>query len=63
MSINWFFLIDKPIWITSFDVLRKLRKILNQRKMWHTGTLDPLATGALLVAVWNYPKLIPYFEK
>ncbi len=63
MSINWFFLIDKPIGITSFDVLRKLRKILNQKKMWHTWTLDPLATGALLVAVWNYTKLIPYFEK
>jgi len=63
MSINWFYLIDKPIGITSFDVLRNLRKILNQRKMWHTGTLDPLATWALLVAVWNYTKLIPYFEK
>ncbi|QFR38800.1 tRNA pseudouridine(55) synthase TruB [Candidatus Gracilibacteria bacterium 28_42_T64] len=63
MSINGFFLIDKPIGITSFDVLRKLRKILNQKKMGHTGTLDPLATGALLVAVGNYTKLIPYFEK
>lgn len=31
--------------------------------MWHTWTLDPLATGGLLVAVWNYTKLIPYFEK
>lgn len=31
--------------------------------MWHTWTLDPLATGGLLVATWNYTKLIPYFEK
>jgi len=31
--------------------------------MWHTGTLDPLATGLLLVAVWSYTRLIPYFEK
>lgn len=31
--------------------------------MWHTGTLDPLATGCLLVATNNYTKLIPYFEK
>ncbi len=31
--------------------------------MWHTGTLDPLATGLVLVAVGNYTKLIPYFEK
>lgn len=58
-----FFLIDKPIWLTSFDVLRKLKKILNLKKMGHTWTLDPLATGLLLVAIWNYTKLIPYFEK
>lgn len=61
--MNSFYLIDKPIWITSFDVLRKLKKILNIKKMWHTWTLDPLATGLLLVAIWNYTKLIPYFEK
>lgn len=61
--MNKFYLIDKPIWLSSFDVLRKLKKILNFKKMWHTWTLDPLATGALLVAVWNYTKLIPYFEK
>lgn len=58
-----FYLIDKPLGITSFDVLRKLKKHLSIKKMWHTGTLDPLATGLLLVAVWNYTKLIPYFEK
>lgn len=63
MTISAFYYIDKPIWFTSFDVLRVLRKKLNMRKMWHTGTLDPLATGGLLVAVWNYTKLIPYFEK
>jgi len=58
-----FYLIDKPIWITSFDVLRKLKKNFSIKKMWHTGTLDPLATWLLLVAIWNYTKLIPYFEK
>ncbi len=58
-----FFLIDKPLWITSFDVIRKLRKLLNIKKIWHTWTLDPLATGCLLLATWNYTKLIPYFEK
>lgn len=61
--MNSFYLIDKPIWITSFDVLRKLKKLLGIKKMWHTWTLDPLATGLLLVAVWDYTKLIPYFEK
>lgn len=58
-----FYLIDKPQGYTSFDVLRDLRKKLQIKKMWHTGTLDPLATGALLVAIWEYTKLIPYFEK
>lgn len=60
---NWFYLIDKPLWISSFDVIRKLRKITNIKKMWHTWTLDPLASGLLLLAFWNYTKLIPYFEK
>ena len=61
--MNKFYLIDKPLDITSFDVIRILRKKLNTSKMWHTWTLDPLATGGLLIAVWNYTKLIPYFEK
>lgn len=58
-----FYFIDKPLGITSFDVIRNLRKKLNIKKMWHTWTLDPLATGGLLIATWNYTKLIPYFEK
>jgi len=61
--MNKFYLIDKPLDFSSFDVIRILRKKLNTRKMWHTWTLDPLATGGLLIAVWNYTKLIPYFEK
>jgi len=63
MNINKFYLIDKPLNITSFDVIRQLRKKLNIRKMWHTWTLDPLASWAILVAVWNYTKLIPFLEK
>lgn len=61
--MNRFYLIDKPLDVSSFDVIRILRKKLNTRKMWHTWTLDPLATGGLLVAVWKYTKLISYFEK
>jgi tRNA pseudouridine55 synthase len=40
-----FYLINKPTAFTSFDVIRKLRKITGIKKMGHTGTLDPLATG------------------
>lgn len=61
--MNNFYLIDKPLGVSSFDIIRKLRKILGVRKMWHTGTLDPLATWAVLVAVGWYTKLIPFLEK
>jgi tRNA pseudouridine55 synthase len=57
-----FFLIDKPLWITSFDVIRNLKKILWTRRIGHTGTLDPLATGCLLIATHQSTKLIPYLE-
>jgi len=58
-----FYFIDKPIWITSFDVVRQLKKKLKIKKIGHTGTLDPLATWWLILAVWEYTKLIPYLEK
>lgn len=61
--MNKFYLLDKWLDFSSFDVIRVLRKTINTKKMWHTWTLDPLATGGLLIAVWNYTKLIPYFEK
>ena len=61
--MNKFYLIDKPIWISSFDIIRNLRKKLNTKKIWHTWTLDPLATWGVVLAVWNYTKLIPYLEK
>lgn len=44
-------LVDKPIGITSMDVIRRLRKQLNIKKIGHAGTLDPLATGLMLVGV------------
>jgi len=61
--MNKFYLIDKPLKITSFDIIRNLRKRLNTKKIWHTWTLDPLATGGVILAVNNYTKLIPYIEK
>ena len=44
-------LIDKPAGITSFDVIRRLRRELGVRKMGHGGTLDPLATGLMIIGV------------
>ena len=58
-----FLLIDKPVGWTSFDVCAKLRRILGTKKIGHTGTLDPFATGLLIVAVGKATKLIPFLEK
>lgn len=46
-----FILIDKPEGITSFDVVARLRRLTGEKRIGHAGTLDPFATGLLLVAV------------
>lgn len=51
------FLIDKPAGMTSFDVVRKLRGKLNTKEIGHAGTLDPMATGLLVVLVGKATKL------
>ncbi|MBE5821125.1 MAG: tRNA pseudouridine(55) synthase TruB [Clostridiales bacterium] len=48
--------------MTSFDVIAKLRKILNESKIGHTGTLDPNATGVLPIAIGKATKLIQYIK-
>lgn len=52
---------DKPEGFTSFDVVAKLRGILHIKKIGHTGTLDPLATGVLVVCVGRATKLVSKF--
>ena len=51
-------LIDKPLHWTSFDVIRKLRSIIKIKKIGHAGTLDPLATGLLIVCTGKFTKKI-----
>jgi len=51
-------LIDKPMRWTSFDVIQKLRNILKIKKIGHAGTLDPLATGLLIVCTGKFTKKI-----
>lgn len=53
-------IIDKPAGITSHDVVAKVRKALKTKKVGHTGTLDPLATGVLIVCVEKATKLVNY---
>lgn len=55
-----FFIINKPTHITSHDVVAQVRRILGMKKVGHTGTLDPFATGVLLVAVGSATRLIQY---
>jgi tRNA pseudouridine55 synthase len=51
-------LIDKPLHWTSFDVIRKMRSLLQIKKIGHAGTLDPLATGLLIVCTGKFTKKI-----
>lgn len=53
-------LIDKPVDITSFDVIRRMRRILKTRKIGHAGTLDPFATGVLVLCVGDYTRFAGY---
>ena len=64
MSLNEnIILIDKPKGITSFDVIRELRKELGIKKIGHAGTLDPLATGLLIVGVGEGTKKLNEYLK
>ena len=51
-------LIDKPLEWTSFDVVRKIRNTIKIKKVGHAGTLDPLATGLLIVCTGKFTKKI-----
>jgi len=51
-------LIDKPLHWTSFDIVRKMRNLIQIKKIGHAGTLDPLATGLLIVCTGKLTKKI-----
>lgn len=59
-NLAGFLIVDKPQGLTSFDVVARLRQILGVKKIGHTGTLDPLATGILVVAVGKATRLLEY---
>lgn len=58
--MNRIFILNKPIGFTSQDAVSKLKKILNEKKAGHTGTLDPMATGVLPILVGDTTKLSKY---
>ena len=48
--------VDKPVWISSFDVIRVLKRELWEKKIWHSWTLDPMASGLMLIGIWDDTK-------
>jgi len=46
-----FFKVNKPSWVTSFDIVEKFKRIFFEQKVGHSGTLDPMASGLLIIAV------------
>ena len=55
-------LVDKPMGWTSFDVVAKARRLLGVKKIGHAGTLDPLATGLLILCTGKMTKKISEFQ-
>lgn len=57
-QVSGFVLVDKPAGWTSHDVVARLRRVLGQRRVGHAGTLDPMATGVLIVAAGRATRLL-----
>ncbi len=55
--MNEILVVNKPSGYTSRDVVNKLTKIFHEKRIGHTGTLDPMATGVLVVCIGKYTKL------
>lgn len=60
MALDGILAVDKPAGITSHDVVQQLRRLSGQRRVGHVGTLDPLATGLLLVCFGRATRLVEY---
>ena len=60
MSVNGFLLVDKSGGMTSHDVVAKLRKRFSTKKIGHAGTLDPMATGVLVIGIGSATRLLQY---
>jgi tRNA pseudouridine55 synthase len=61
--MNGVLVIDKPEGFTSHDVVGKVRRILRQKSVGHTGTLDPFATGVLVILLGKATRLAQFLDK
>ena len=59
---NGLLLVDKPQGLTSHDVVARVRRILHEKKVGHAGTLDPMATGLLVLAVGPSTRLLRFAQ-
>src|SRR3954467_6764083 len=62
-SVDGVVVVDKPAGWTSHDVVARCRKIFGQRRVGHSGTLDPDATGVLLVGLGRATRLLRYLTE
>ena len=60
--MNGILLVDKPTDWTSSDVVAKLRGLLHEKRIGHSGTLDPMATGLLVVFVGRATRAVEFAE-
>jgi tRNA pseudouridine55 synthase len=60
--MNGLIIVDKPPGCTSHDVVQRVRRALKQKSVGHAGTLDPLATGVLVVALGEATKLVSHLQ-
>ena len=58
--MNGILLVNKPQGITSFKLVEKVRRMLGNEKAGHTGTLDPLASGLMMLTIGKATKILPY---
>ncbi len=61
-AISGFLIVDKPVGVTSFSIVALVRRLTGVRRVGHAGTLDPLASGVLPVAVGQATRLIEYLD-
>src|ERR1700694_1570728 len=62
VSVDGVLIIDKPAGLTSHDVVARVRKTIRKRRVGHTGTLDPFATGVLVVLVGRATRLAQFLS-
>ena len=61
--VNSILLLKKPAGVSSFDCVRTARHILKIKKIGHAGTLDPAATGLLILGIGTATRVLEFFEK